>query len=79
MESSAYLMLCVQFVTFISYFWWSRFVPASLFFPVLLLPVVIGLLLNGMTIRKNRKAILAWGITVWYVVFGGVATWDWMK
>jgi hypothetical protein len=79
METSAYFMFIAQFVAFSSYLWWSSFVPVSLVFPTLLLPAVVGLLLNGIAIKRNRKAVLVWVITVWYIAFGSVVFWDWIK
>ena len=78
-ETSAYLMFVIQCAVFFTYYWWSSLIPVSLFFPVLLVPLALGLILNVVAIRQDRRRILIWCITVYYMAFGAIAVWDWIK
>ena len=78
-ESSAYVMFVVQSLVFLTYWWWAQLVPVSLIYPILFLPLVVGLALNILTLRQDKKKVLVWCITAYYAVYGSLLAWDWMK
>ena len=79
LENSAYLLFIVQFIVSFTYPWWTPLFPVQLFYPLLLLPAAIGLVINILTLRRDRKKALIWCVTIYYAVFGGFVLWDYWK